>query len=69
MKKRNKDSQNGKALVIASALGIAAVVVSVIAAYNSTMKRLVPTGISSGIGSLDAFFFDKFGRKLVGLLE
>ncbi len=51
MKKRNKDSQNGKALVIASALGIAAVVVSVIAAYNSTMKRLVPTGISSGESS------------------
>lgn len=51
MKKRNKDSQNGKVLVIASALGIAAVVVSVFAAYNSTMKRLVPTGTSSGESS------------------
>lgn len=47
MKKRNKDSQSGKALAIASALGIAAVVVSMFAAYNSTMKRLVPTGTSS----------------------
>ncbi|MBD5130313.1 MAG: M23 family metallopeptidase [Ruminococcaceae bacterium] len=47
MKKRNKDSQNGKALAVASALGIAAVVVSVFAAYNTAMKRLVPTDTSS----------------------
>lgn len=51
MKNRKKDSQNGKALALASALGIAAVVVSVFAAYNATMKRLVPTGTSTGESS------------------
>ena len=63
MKNRKKDNQNGKALAVASAIGIAAVVVSMFAAYNATVKRLVPTGsgtsssesswVFSGSGSSD----------------
>ncbi len=42
MKRRN-EKQNVKLLGAASAIGIAAVAVSLIAAYSSTMKRLTPT--------------------------
>lgn len=44
MKNRRKDDKNGKIFAIASAAGIAVVAVSLVAAYSSTMKRLVPTG-------------------------
>ena len=42
--KRRSEKQNIKLLGVASAVGIAAVAVSLFAAYNATVKRLVPTG-------------------------
>ncbi len=51
MKRSNKDSKNGKLLAAASVLGIAAVAVSVFAAYSSAMKRLVPTATGSSESS------------------
>lgn len=51
MKRRNKDSKNGKLLAAASVLGLAAVAVSVFAAYSSAMKRLVPTATGSSESS------------------
>lgn len=51
MKKRNNGSRNGKLLAAASVLGIAAVAVSVFAAYSSAMKRLVPTATGSSESS------------------
>lgn len=51
MKNRKKEGQSGKALAIASAVGAAAVAVSVFAAYRSTVNRLIPTGTSSGESS------------------
>lgn len=51
MKNRKKERQSGKALAIASVIGVAAVAVSVFAAYRSTVNRLVPTGTSTGESS------------------
>jgi len=51
MKNRKKEGQNGKALAIASVIGVAAVAVSVFAAYRSTVKQLIPTGTSTGESS------------------
>lgn len=44
MKNRKKDSHSGKALAVASAIGVAAVAVSLFAAYRSTVNRMVPVG-------------------------
>lgn len=46
MKNKKKDSLNGKALAVASAIGVTAVAVSLFAAYRSTVNRLVPVGNS-----------------------
>lgn len=46
MKNKKKDSLNGKALAVASAIGVAAVAVSLFAAYRSTVNRMVPVGNS-----------------------
>lgn len=51
MKNRRRNDKNGKIFAIASAAGIAVVVVSLIAAYSATMKRLVPTGTSTSSSS------------------
>ncbi len=48
MKNRKKEGQSGKALAIASAIGVAAVAATVFAAYRSTVNRLIPTGTSGG---------------------
>lgn len=48
--KNNRNRRNltgGKSLAIASVIGVAAVAVAVIAAYNTTMSRLVPTSTST----------------------
>lgn len=50
MKNRRND-KNGKIFAIASAAGIAVVAVSLVAAYSSTMKRLVPTGTNVSTSS------------------
>ncbi len=41
--KRNRDANNAKGLVIASAVGIAAVAGALVAVYGSTTRNLVPT--------------------------
>lgn len=51
MKNRKKEGQSGKALAIASVIGVAAVAATVFAAYQSTVNRLIPTGTSSGENS------------------
>lgn len=51
MKNRKKEGQSGKALAIASVIGVAAVAATVFAAYQSTVNRLIPTGASSGENS------------------
>ena len=45
--KNRRNSSNTKGLIIASAVGAAAVAVSLIAAYNSITKNLIPTASSS----------------------
>lgn len=51
MKNRRRNDKNGKIFAIASAAGIAVVAVSLVAAYSSTMKRLVPTGTNANSSS------------------
>lgn len=51
MKNRKKEGQSGKALAIASVIGVAAVAVSIFAAYQSTVNRLIPTGTSTNESS------------------
>lgn len=49
--KSSKDNLSGKTLAIASAIGLAAVAVSLFAAYNATVNRFVPTGADTGESS------------------
>ena len=50
-----KNSINGKGLAIASAVGVCAVGAAVIAAYNSTMQRLIPT--NGGTAEVNTWVF------------
>ena len=49
--KRRSEKQNVKILGLASAVGVAAVAVSLLAAYSATMKRMVQTTPTGGGGS------------------
>lgn len=59
---KNNRSKKGagspKALVIASVIGAAAIGAATLAAYNSTMRRLVPTN-TSGTDSVNTWVFDE----------
>ena len=62
---KNNRSKKGagspKALVIASVIGAAAIGAATLAAYNSTMRRLVPTN-TSGTDSVNTWVFDESGE-------
>ncbi len=46
-KKSEKNAASGKALAVASVVGVLSIGAAVFAAYNTTMERLVPTGTAT----------------------
>lgn len=54
---RNSKKGDGKWLAAASVLGVAAVGAAILAAYNTTMSRLVPTNTSAGNSSTNTWVF------------
>ncbi len=55
---RNSKKSDGKWLAAASVLGVAAVGAAILAAYNTTMSRLVPTNANVDSSSTNTWVFD-----------
>ncbi len=55
---RNSKKSDGKWLAAASVLGVAAVGAAILAAYNTTMSRLVPTNTDADKSSTNTWVFD-----------
>lgn len=58
MKKSKKYTLGAKGVAVASVLGVAAIAVAVVSAYNSTMQRLVPTNNDKENSTVSTWVFE-----------